>query len=75
MSSRLGRLGCGGFCAEREVKGMLRECVTADQRPEKRPSSAGPRSTCALPYISTRRGWAHDDSGVSGLERLAENEL
>jgi hypothetical protein len=32
ISCRLGRLGCGGVSAEREVNGMLRERVTADQQ-------------------------------------------
>lgn len=31
-SRRLGRLGWGGVSAERAVKGMLRERVTADQQ-------------------------------------------
>jgi|CXWL01.1.fsa_nt_gi hypothetical protein len=32
IASRLGRLGCGGFSAERDVNGMRRERGTADQQ-------------------------------------------
>ena len=49
ISYRIGRRGCGGFSAKRDVNGILWERVTADQGPENGGSSECPLSACAIP--------------------------
>ena len=45
MSCRLGRLGCGGLSAERDVKGVLWEPMTAEISWRQRFGRSGTRRT------------------------------